>query len=519
MSLENNSMVENALTEAISSSFLEQTSWPSVLANASAEIGRHSESVMLSVPQSPSIEHLRRVPKSELAADSAAGQALRRKIMRGSVVVFIGAGSTSKKMIYDVAKEMGVQSVVIDSPGCWVERLQTEGIITKFAPMDLDIDPEMLFGDLVKLISEIGDSLGGIDGVCTFCEVATPLTARVCEALGLPGNPSNSVDLARDKHACRRALEEAGLPTPANHLITDTEDLDAAAAKVGFPAVIKPVAGAASLGVIRVENIDELKTSYANVVREMRKYKVTSGLLVAGAEEDEEDGNAAGWVKPRVLMEEYLDGAECDIDCVMADGEVKFAEVSDNWPTQEPYFNESGAQCPSLLPEDQVAALISLSKQSLVAAGFTTGVFHVEAKFTSRGARLVEINPRMGGGGVFYTLLYTWGVNLIEEQMMASVGLPCCPQRLAEPKAVAYSLLNSWKTGKIMSTDWCAKWAALPGVHHCNPLIKAGTMGYGIEKGMPIWLCELLVVKPTAKEACAYIEEIIANKFADIPIE
>ena len=50
---------------------------------------------------------------------------------RFQVVVFIGAGSTSKKMIYDVAKEMGVQSVVIDSPGCWVERLQTEGIITK----------------------------------------------------------------------------------------------------------------------------------------------------------------------------------------------------------------------------------------------------------------------------------------------------------------------------------------------------------------------------------------------------
>ena len=87
MSLENSSMAENALTEATSSSFIEQASWPSVLANASAEIGRHSESVMLSVPQSPSIEHLRRVPKSDLAADSAAGQALRRKIMRGSVTL------------------------------------------------------------------------------------------------------------------------------------------------------------------------------------------------------------------------------------------------------------------------------------------------------------------------------------------------------------------------------------------------------------------------------------------------
>jgi carnosine synthase len=32
--------------------------------------------------------------------------------------------------------------------------------------------------------------------------------------------------------------------------------------------------------------------------------------------------------------------------------------------------------------------------------GFKLGVFHVELKATSRGARLIEVNARMGGGGV-----------------------------------------------------------------------------------------------------------------------
>jgi hypothetical protein len=34
------------------------------------------------------------------------------------------------------------------------------------------------------------------------------------------------------------------------------------------------------------------------------------------------------------------------------------------------------------------------------ALGFRLGVFHVEAKYTSRGPRLIEVNARMGGGPV-----------------------------------------------------------------------------------------------------------------------
>jgi hypothetical protein len=36
----------------------------------------------------------------------------------------------------------------------------------------------------------------------------------------------------------------------------------------------------------------------------------------------------------------------------------------------------------------------------LQALGFKLGVFHVELKATSRGPRLIEVNARMGGGGV-----------------------------------------------------------------------------------------------------------------------
>ena len=48
-------------------------------------------------------------------------------------------------------------------------------------------------------IRAASSSLGGLDGITTFCEMAVPLVARLAEKLGLPGNSPDSVDAARDK--------------------------------------------------------------------------------------------------------------------------------------------------------------------------------------------------------------------------------------------------------------------------------------------------------------------------------
>ena len=44
------------------------------------------------------------------------------------------------------------------------------------------------------------------------------------------------------------------------------------------------------------------------------------------------------------MMEQYLDGPEVDVDVVLSsEGDVTYGNVTDNWPTIEPYFNETGA--------------------------------------------------------------------------------------------------------------------------------------------------------------------------------
>jgi biotin carboxylase len=59
-------------------------------------------------------------------------------------------------------------------------------------------------------------------------------------------------------------MKAAGLPTPANYLIRSSADIKAAAQTVGFPAVIKPISGAASEGVVRVDSLEQLEKCAAH---------------------------------------------------------------------------------------------------------------------------------------------------------------------------------------------------------------------------------------------------------------
>lgn len=111
--------------------------------------------------------------------------------------------------------------------------------------------------------------------------MALPLVCKLAEMFNLPTNPLAAIELARNKHAFRKAIAEAGLPSPASYLIRNDEEVDLAAKHVGFPAVLKPVNGAASLGVVRVDNVEELRDAYHRVKSEMSHFKVTSGALEA----------------------------------------------------------------------------------------------------------------------------------------------------------------------------------------------------------------------------------------------
>ena len=91
------------------------------------------------------------------------------------------------------------------------------------------------------------------------------------------------------------------------------------------------------------------------------------------------------------MLETYLDGPEVDVDLALTQGEVIYGAVTDNWPTIEPYFNETGSNCPSQLPRQQQVDLCELAVNAVKALGFECGVLHAELKYTSHGPHLIEV--------------------------------------------------------------------------------------------------------------------------------
>lgn len=473
--------------------------------------------IAASMPMSPAVGMLHTLPEDKVTLRTVEGRRLRRSVLKGAVVAFITAGYSGKRFVFEKAAELGVKAIVLDAGDSWAQLMEGEGIISKFVAVDFS-DAENVFSHCLEGIKSASAKLGGLDGITTFCEMAVPLVARLAEKLGLPGNSPESVDAARDKYLTREAMAKAGLPTPRNARVNCPEDVEPAGLHVGFPAVIKPVSGAASIGVIRVNDMDQLRAAYSRVARDMARAKVVAGALVEGKDDEEADGNAAGWINVQLMLEEYLDGPEVDCDLVMSDGVPVYGAITDNWPTVEPYFNETGSNCPSILPRKQQKELLELCVKSVQSMGLRIGVFHVEAKYTSRGARLIEVNCRMGGGPVRDTNLLVWGVDLVEEHLMVSVGIPARPPIARRPlvQMAEYSI-NAKKSGVIRDFKFLEPWQDHADVLYARALVPAGSKVVCVEDGLPTWVCELMVVKPTVQEAIDFVNEI--ERQLDIPID
>jgi biotin carboxylase len=296
----------------------------------------------------------------------------------GATVAVVGAGYPGKRRAYVRMAELGARLVVLDEPGHWSESLVAEGVAAAWLPTTVDGDPDR---DAQSILAALGRAGIRPDGVLTFWEDSISAAARVAAALDRPGNPPAAVDAARSKVRTRELAARLGLPTPRAKRVQSLDELFAAAAEVGFPAVVKPEFGAGALGCIRVDDAESLAGIYTIVRRVVNPQQDT--IFRAGND---------------LLLEEYLDGVEFDVDLVMQEGECLFSSVSQNWPTAEPSFQETGLHCPPDHDRKDVRRLVRHVVEAVRGFGLSQGVLHVEGKCTSRGPRIVEVNARMGGG-------------------------------------------------------------------------------------------------------------------------
>lgn len=210
-----------------------------------------------------------------------------------------------------------------------------------------------------------------IDGICTIAsDVAAPTVAYVAEKMGLVGNSYEIAMRADNKYLMRQAFSSYGIPCPAYQKIATFEQLDSRGLQL--PIIVKPTDRSGSLGVAKVEWLEDLRTAVETAMNCSFKHEV--------------------------IVEEFIEGREISVEFISYHGVHYPLQITDKVTTGAPHFVELEHHQPADLTKEQYAQIYDLTKKALDALGVTNGASHSEYKITANSRIYVmEIGARMGG--------------------------------------------------------------------------------------------------------------------------
>lgn len=227
-----------------------------------------------------------------------------------------------------------------------------------------------------------------LQGIVALGDRAAPAGARASQLLHLPSHPPEAADICRDKYRSRERLRQAGLNIPRFArfpLGSDPEEVASRVAQaIGFPCVLKPLALAASRGVIRANNPGEFGPSFDRI----RKLLLSPEVQVMREE-------TSGYVH----VEEYIDGAEVAVEGLVIRGQPRILAIFDKpQPLEGPFFEETIYVAPARPAGGFHETLQSTLEQEIAALGLFHGPFHAELRINRRGFWALEIAARSIGG-------------------------------------------------------------------------------------------------------------------------
>jgi len=246
-----------------------------------------------------------------------------------------------------------------------------------------------------------------IDVVSTQDEMAVRAVAIASRRLGLRGTAPEGLLTARRKDLCRAALREAGLAHARFALAGDEAGALAAAARIGYPVVLKPPAGTDSLLAFVAHDADQARAAC---------HELLAGL----------DRVPAGWraqFSEGILVEELLTGRLLSAEIGVRDGVFFPFCVSGRIRWHEDEVVELGAYMPGL-PELEARRCFVYAAEVCRAIGLDLGIFHLEIMLTGRGPVLVEANPRVMGGAMPAVYRVATGSSIYTALVQILTGAP-----------------------------------------------------------------------------------------------
>ena len=221
-------------------------------------------------------------------------------------------------------------------------------------------------------------------GIVAVGDRPAVLAAQLAVAFGLPGHPPAAAAISRNKLFTRQALRGAGLRTPWFEQVSIEEAAAPLAARVPYPAVIKPLALAGSRGVMRVNDSAEFIAAFAR----LRALLQSPDIRI---ERDEAHEHA--------LIESFIPGAEYAIEGLLEQGALRVLAIFDKPdPLDGPFFEETIYATPSLADAIVQRRIVDTLAEAARAIGLRHGPVHAECRVNADGVYILEVAARPIGG-------------------------------------------------------------------------------------------------------------------------
>jgi len=230
-----------------------------------------------------------------------------------------------------------------------------------------------------------------VDRVLANWEPLVILAARIRERWGMPGMSTDAVRGFRDKELMKERVRAAGLRVPRSRRVRTEREIREAAEFIGYPLILKPIAGAGSADTYRVGDKAELD----RVIPLMRGVQEAS-------------------------CEEYVEGEEFTFDTVCVEGKPVYENIAAYLP--KPIEMRSLEWISPVIItvremyQPRLNPGVELGRNVLGALGMGTGFTHMEWFLTPKGEAVFgEIGCRPGGGHIVDQMNYTSDIDLFRE--------------------------------------------------------------------------------------------------------
>jgi biotin carboxylase len=313
------------------------------------------------------------------------------------------------------------------------------------------------FDDPARALDQI-QALPPFDTIIGVDEESVSLAATLSAALKLPHNPVAAVAATCNKAIARRIFRDAGLPAPRFEVIGVDDDPESAAARVGYPCVVKPLILAASQGVIRADDAASLRTAVARVAAILSSRTLRT----------------RGPAARQLLIEAFIEGPEVALEGLLRGGTLTVLALFDKPdPLEGPFFEETLYITPSRLPpqtQDTVAACAERAARGL---GLVDGPVHAELRVNQQGPWLLEVAARSIGGLCSRALRFGTGLTLEEIIIRHALGMEI-PSLERERRAAGVMMIPIPKAGKLVDVRGREAARGVLGIEEVTILIRRG---------------------------------------------